>query len=56
MKSVDFLVKGEFEEKLLLKTITYCIERKKNQLKVEEAMVQYLADTFKVGMVAIFVR
>ncbi len=33
----DFLVKGEFEEKLLLKTILYSIERKKTQLKLEEA-------------------
>ena len=32
----DFLVKGEFEEKLLLKTILYSIERKKSQLKLEE--------------------
>lgn len=32
----DFLVKGEFQEKLLLKTILYSIERKKFQLKVEE--------------------
>ncbi len=37
----DFLVKGEFEEKLLLKTILYCIERKKNQLKIEEANVRF---------------
>lgn len=33
----DFLIKGEFEEKLLLKTILYSIERKKIQLKLEEA-------------------
>ena len=32
----DFLVKGEFEEKLLLKTILYSIERKKIQLNLEE--------------------
>ena len=37
----DFLVKGEFDEKILLKTITYCIERKKNQLKLEEANIRY---------------
>lgn len=37
----DFLVKGEFEEKLLLKTVLYGIERKKNQLKVEEANLRY---------------
>ncbi len=32
----DFLVKGEFGEKLLLKTILYSIERKKTQLNIEE--------------------
>ncbi len=32
----DFLVKGEFEEKLLLKTILYSIERKKSQLKIAD--------------------
>ena len=37
----DFLVKGEFEEKILLKTILYGIERKKNQLKLEEANKRY---------------
>lgn len=38
----DFLVKGEFEEKLLLKTILYSIERKKAQLKIEEANKRYM--------------
>lgn len=37
----DFLVKGEFEEKLLLKTILYGIERKKNQLRLEEANMRF---------------
>ena len=37
----DFLVKGEFEEKTLLKTILYSIERKKNQLRIEEANMRY---------------
>jgi two-component system, NarL family, sensor histidine kinase UhpB len=37
----DFLVKGEFGEKLLLKTILYSIERKKNQLKIEEINKRY---------------
>ena len=37
----DYLVKGEFEEKLLLKTILYGIERKKNQLRIEEANMRY---------------
>jgi two-component system, NarL family, sensor histidine kinase UhpB len=32
----DYLVKGEFEEKLLLKTILYSIERKKNQIRLDE--------------------
>jgi two-component system, NarL family, sensor histidine kinase UhpB len=38
----DFLVKGEFEEKLLLKTILYSIERKKAQLKIEDANKRYM--------------
>ncbi len=38
----DFLVKGEFEDKLLLKTILYSIERKKTQLKIEEANNRYV--------------
>ncbi len=38
----DFLVKGEFEEKLLLKTILYSIERKKTQLKIEDANKRYM--------------
>jgi two-component system, NarL family, sensor histidine kinase UhpB len=37
----DFLVKGEFEEKLLLKTILYSIERKKSQLKLDEVNKRY---------------
>lgn len=37
----DFLVKGEFEDNVLLKTILYGIERKKNQLKIEEANKRY---------------
>jgi two-component system, NarL family, sensor histidine kinase UhpB len=37
----DYLVKGEFEEKILLKTILYGIERKRNQLKIEEANMRY---------------
>jgi two-component system, NarL family, sensor histidine kinase UhpB len=32
----DFLTKGEFDNKLLLKTILYSIERKKTQLRLEE--------------------
>ncbi|WP_462251596.1 sensor histidine kinase [Ferruginibacter sp.] len=38
----DFLVKGEFEEKLLLKTILYSIERKKSQLKLEEINKRFI--------------
>ena len=32
----DFLTKGEFDDRLLLKTILYSIERKKTQLRLEE--------------------
>jgi len=32
----DFLTKGEYDKKILLKTVLYSIERKKTQLKLEE--------------------
>lgn len=37
----DYLVKGEFDEKLLAKTIKYSIERKKMMLKLKESNEQY---------------
>jgi two-component system, NarL family, sensor histidine kinase UhpB len=37
----DYLAKGEFDEKLLAKTITYSIERKKNMETLREANERY---------------
>jgi two-component system, NarL family, sensor histidine kinase UhpB len=37
----DFLMKGEFEERLLMKAIQYSIERKKIQFKLEESNERY---------------
>jgi two-component system, NarL family, sensor histidine kinase UhpB len=37
----DYLMKGEFEERLLMKTIQYSIERKKIQFKLEESNERY---------------
>lgn len=39
----DFLLKGEFDEKLLVKTITYSIERKKNIQLLEQSEKKYRA-------------
>lgn len=37
----DYIVKGDIEEKFLSKTISYSIERKKNQLKLQESEERY---------------
>ena len=37
----DYLVKGDFDEKYLLKSIQYSIERKRGQLKLEESNDRY---------------
>jgi two-component system, NarL family, sensor histidine kinase UhpB len=37
----DYIVKGEFDEKSLLKTVQYSIERKRNQMKVQETNRRY---------------
>lgn len=37
----DYLVKGNFDEKFLLKTIQYSIERKRNQIKLQESNKRY---------------
>lgn len=37
----DYLLKGEFDEKSLLKTIHYSIERKRNQIKLQESNKRY---------------
>lgn len=37
----DYLIKGEFDDGTLLKSILYSIERKKNQLKLQEANKRY---------------
>ncbi len=37
----DYIVKGEFEEKSLAKSIRYSIERKRSQLKLKEREEQY---------------
>lgn len=37
----DYLLKGEFDEKFLWKTIQYSIERKRNQIKLQESSKRY---------------
>jgi two-component system, NarL family, sensor histidine kinase UhpB len=37
----DYLMKGEFDERLLTKAIQYSIERKKTQFKLEESIERY---------------
>ena len=37
----DYVLKGEIDEKFLAKTIQYCIERKRNQLKLQESNKRY---------------
>lgn len=37
----DYVLKGEFDEKSLLKTVRYSIERKRNQIKIEESNKRY---------------
>jgi two-component system, NarL family, sensor histidine kinase UhpB len=37
----DYLLKGDFDEKFLLKTVQYCIERKRNQIKLQESSKRY---------------
>ncbi|MBO9571107.1 MAG: response regulator [Chitinophagaceae bacterium] len=44
----DYLLKGEFDEKLLLKTIQYSIERKKNLLKENKKRNLYLENKLKM--------
>ena len=37
----DYVVKGDFDEKFLLKTVQYSIERKRNQIKLQESSKRY---------------
>ena len=37
----DYIIKGEFDEKLLSKAVSHAIERKKNQLKLRESEERY---------------
>jgi len=37
----DYILKGEFDEKSLLKTVQYSIERKRNQIKLQESNKRY---------------
>jgi two-component system sensor histidine kinase UhpB len=37
----DYLMKGDFDEKILRKTIQYSIERKRNQIKLQESNKRY---------------
>ncbi|MEO5561884.1 MAG: response regulator [Chitinophagaceae bacterium] len=37
----DYVLKGEIDEKFLLKTIQYSIERKRNQIKLQESNKRY---------------
>jgi two-component system sensor histidine kinase UhpB len=37
----DYLLKGDFNEKFLLKTVKYSIERKRNQIKLQESNKRY---------------
>jgi two-component system, NarL family, sensor histidine kinase UhpB len=37
----DYLLKGDFDEKFLAKTIQYSIERKRNQIKLQESSKRY---------------
>jgi two-component system sensor histidine kinase UhpB len=37
----DYILKGDFDEKSLLKTVQYSIERKRNQIKIQESNRRY---------------
>lgn len=41
MGAQDFLIKGDFDGKILVKAITYCIERKKNLDHIKESKQNY---------------